>query len=686
MGGERARALLGWLEQREPEAVALLERLVAAESPSQDAAAQQRALSILVQELEQTGYVVRLVNGAGSVRHLYGRPARRRHRAPYQLVVGHVDTVWPVGTLAAMPVRREGDTLFGPGTYDMKAGLVQLVFALRALQALDLVPTVTPVLLVNADEEIGSGGSERLLRLLGRHAVRAFVLEGGDGAEGRLKIARKGVGRYTLTVRGRAAHVGTEFERGTSAILELSHQIQRLFALNDGSRGVTVNVGTIDGGLRPNVVAPEASASIGVRSPTETIAREIDLAIRSLEPVVEGCSLEVEGNLGRPPMEPTRRNRALLATAQRLGDELGLTLEDAGLVGGGSDANTLSLCTATLDGLGPVGGGAHSVDEHVRISSLGERAALIAMLLLEPPTQRSRAAGRRRKARLIVASSGENETSVDLARVWSELGVGAELVSPGELQARLRAGDTVLGRLDVLPTLDGVEPGLFELLRAERRGFRVLNPAAVLLTTHDKLRTARLLEHAGLAHPRAVHVGANGALPRLAFPVVVKPRFGSWGKDVVRCRTAGELARCLQQVRSRPWFRRHGALVQELVQPRGYDLRVIVAGGRAVGAIERVAAPGEWRTNISLGGSKRPCVPSPAAAALAVAAAEAARAALVGVDLLPVGSGYTILELNGAVEFDAEYSYPGCDVYAEIVDAFGPRANRTEHVLTLATR
>jgi len=368
----------------EPDMVVLLETLVSAESPSMVATAQQGPFTALAAELSEIGYDIRRVHGTGVGDHLYARPRDRAHGAPFQLLIGHMDTVWPLGTLTRMPVRREGDLLYGPGTYDMKAGLVQAVFALRALQAFELSPSVTPVAVFNADEEVGSDDSGRVIRSLAAGAERAFVLEGGEGCDGRLKIARKGVVRYELTVRGRAAHAGTSFERGASAIFELSHQIQRLFALNDPERGVTVNVGMVDGGLRPNVVAPHAAASIDVRVPNGVAARELDDAIRGLQPVLAGTSLEVTGGAGRPPMEPTARNRHLLDTARRVGRSLGLELEDAGLVGGGSDANTTSLCTATLDGLGPVGDGGHAADEHIRISTIPDRAALLAMLLLEP--------------------------------------------------------------------------------------------------------------------------------------------------------------------------------------------------------------------------------------------------------------------------------------------------------------
>jgi glutamate carboxypeptidase len=321
--------------------------------------------------------------------HLYARPAAGRRGARFQLVVGHMDTVWPVGTLERMPVRRDGDILFGPGTYDMKAGLAQFVFAAKALAAAGLVPSVTPVLLVNTDEEIGSPTSEAMIERLARRADRALVLEAGEGPDGRLKIARKGVGRYRLLVHGRASHAGTSFEEGVSAVLELSHEVQRLFALNDAAHGVTVNVGTIDGGMRPNVVAPQASADIGVRVPTAQSARRLDSSLRSLQPILPGSSLELSGGLGRPPMTASARNRALLAAAQRLGRTLGLSLDDAGVVGGGSDANTTSRHTATLDGLGPIRDADHAPDEHIRVHSTLDRTALLALLLLEPLRQSS---------------------------------------------------------------------------------------------------------------------------------------------------------------------------------------------------------------------------------------------------------------------------------------------------------
>jgi glutamate carboxypeptidase len=290
-----------------------------------------------------------------------------------------------------MPLHEQDGQLYGPGVADMKGGLVEIVFALRALHELGLRPSVTPIVLVNTDEEIGSRDSTRLIRLLGRGAERAFVLESGEGADGRLKIARKGLGRFVVTVHGRPAHAGADFEHGVSAILELSHQVQRLFALNDPARGITVNVGTIDGGLRPNVIAPQARAIVDVRVPDAAAAHEVEEAIQGLTPILPGAAIEASGRIRRPPMEPLARNRTLLATAQRLGHGLGLSLEDAGLVGGGSDANTTSLFTATLDGLGPVGEGSHAHDERISTTTLPERTALLALLVLEPAATEVRA-------------------------------------------------------------------------------------------------------------------------------------------------------------------------------------------------------------------------------------------------------------------------------------------------------
>ena len=386
MGVEPA-AVLSWLRAREDDLAALLLELVFAESPSTEPGSERLALGILGAELHRAGYDARVVPGRGSSGdHLYAEPRRRRRRAPHQLVVGHIDTVWPVGAVRRMPPRIDRGRLYGPGAYDMKGGLAQLVFALRAIAELGWEPAVTPAVFVNSDEEIGSGDSRRWIRMLARGAERALVLEPPEGAAGRLKTARKGVGRFRVTIFGRAAHAGASPEQGVSAILELAHQVERLFQLNDPDRGITVNVGTIDGGLRPNVVAPEAAALVDARAPTPAGAHDVERAIRSLRPTRPELSIQVEGGFAHPPMVQTDGNRALARRARALGLTLGLSLLEAPVVGGGSDANFTSELTPTLDGLGAVGGGAHAVDEHVVVSSLPDRAALLALLLLEPTT------------------------------------------------------------------------------------------------------------------------------------------------------------------------------------------------------------------------------------------------------------------------------------------------------------
>ena len=272
---------------------------------------------------------------------------------------------------------------------------------------------------------------------------------------------------------------------------------------------------------------------------------------------------------------------------------------------------------------------------------------------------------------ICVLGSATNTTNIDLVRIWRDARLDAILLSPLEVQSRLGPGAVALGRLDVLPSLDGVEPGLFALLLLERGRMQVLNRASALIAVHDKLLTASRLSSAGLPHPSTVGWRGNRRIP-LKPPLVLKPRFGSWGRDVFLCRDQEEVARVLRAVRERPWFVRHGALLQELVPPRASDLRLVVAGGAVVGAGRRVAAQGEWRTNVSLGGRLLPTNPSPTARLLAIAAASAVGADLVGVDLLPLdGDEYVVLELNGAVEFDERYSLTERGIHLDAADALG---------------
>jgi ribosomal protein S6--L-glutamate ligase len=270
-----------------------------------------------------------------------------------------------------------------------------------------------------------------------------------------------------------------------------------------------------------------------------------------------------------------------------------------------------------------------------------------------------------RREELVGIVGWRQETNDLIVEAWRKLGITAGMLSPSDARLLLGCHDVAIGRFDVSESLDGVQPGLEVLTELERNGVRVLNTVDALLNAHDKLRTTRLLVGAGLPHPNTAHVTAPDEVADITPPVVVKPRFGSWGTDVFRCETQGELARTLAELCARPWFIRHGALVQELVPPTGYDLRLVVAAGHVVGATERVARPGEWRTNVALGGTRRPTQPSREVCALGVRAAEVIGADLVGVDLLPASGGYVVLELNGAVEFDRAYDLGGSNVFTE---------------------
>ena len=373
-----APELLGWLRDRQEQMTGLLIELAAAESPSRDGAAQEVVRSILRDRLEDLGLHVERLEGIDGCDHL--RAVADGAATAHQLLLGHFDTVWPVGTISHMPVEMREGRLYGPGVFDMKGGIVQTLFALEAISELAIPMPYPPVVLLNSDEEIGSPDSRRHVEALAAGAERAFVMEPSYGRRGRLKTGRKGVGRFTLKVTGVASHAGLDPTAGASAILEVSHQVERLFELNDADRGVTVNVGTIDGGMGANIVAPEARAEIEARVRTAADADAVESAIRGLEPSGQRLELRIEGGFRRPPLEPTPRNRKLWQSALSAAADLGIEIEEA-QVGGASDGNFASALTATLDGLGAVGDGAHAQHEHVVLERMPERAALLACLL-----------------------------------------------------------------------------------------------------------------------------------------------------------------------------------------------------------------------------------------------------------------------------------------------------------------
>ena len=381
--------ILEEVRSRRSEWTGYLTDLANLESPTWEPGSQEPVRRMLGDSLEGLGFRVRQGSpSAGGP--LVASVPRMRGRSP-QLVVGHTDTVWPVGTLARMPVGLDGSVLRGPGVFDMKAGLTNVVIALRALSELRLEPVLAPIIFVNSDEESGSRGSERHLRRLARRASRAFVLEPALGPTGRLKTARRGIARYRVHIRGRSAHAGLDPERGASAVRELAGIVDRLCSFAEPTRGTFVNVGRVEGGTFANVVATEANADVDVRFETVADGARLDGAIRALEPMVPGCHVEVSGGINRPPMERTPRNQALWEAAREVGALIGLALED-GLAGGGSDGSTTSQETATLDGLGAVGDGAHAEHEHVDVDRSLERCALLACLLLLPDPSQTRAA------------------------------------------------------------------------------------------------------------------------------------------------------------------------------------------------------------------------------------------------------------------------------------------------------
>ena len=381
-----------FLAERRNDIVALLMELANLESPSLVPESQHAVQELLTRRLEAIGFVARLFPGEKTGGHLYlsreEAPKEAKHAAegaPVQLLLGHTDTVWPIGTVQGMPVDwNEGeDVIRGPGVFDMKAGIVQMVFALEALSALGFQPTVAPTLFLNSDEEIGSPESQGHVERLAQVSSRVLVLEPALGPEGLMKTTRRGVGRFEIRVVGRASHSGVAPEEGASAIQEMALVIQALHALTDFEQGITVNVGTVSGGTGVNVVAAECRASVDVRVATLSDGRWVNDVILGLEATTPGTRMEVEMVLDRSPMEATPRNRILWEAIQGCGRRLGLELEGAES-GGASDGNTTSLFTATVDGLGAVGHGAHAHHEHVRVSKLLERTTLLALILMMP--------------------------------------------------------------------------------------------------------------------------------------------------------------------------------------------------------------------------------------------------------------------------------------------------------------
>ena len=381
MNSQVSEQIMNWLDSKKEEMLSFLENLVKAESPSKDPGAHLAAQLLLTEKLESVDFQVTKINGLNTGGHLFARPIHRSKGTPLQLLLGHSDTVWPLDTLEKMNFSIDDGKIKGPGVYDMKAGLTQIIFSLKLIKDLGLPLSVDPVVFINSDEEIGSRESTKYIKWLSNICERAYVLEPPLGLRGKLKTARKGLGRFTIEVTGREAHAGLDPTKGASAILELSHQIQNLFAMNDYERGITVNVGLIEGGQSANVIAGSSKAVIDARVPTMKDAKELTDKINALQPSSPEYKINITGAFGRPPMEETEENRKLWELAKKEGKKLGLELEDA-KVGGGSDGNTTSQFTATLDGLGTTGDGAHAIHEFAFVEHLIERTALLTLLIL----------------------------------------------------------------------------------------------------------------------------------------------------------------------------------------------------------------------------------------------------------------------------------------------------------------
>ncbi len=361
--------------------MARIRRMVECESPSDDRAAVERFQDLLATELGANGRVRRHAGGAYA-RHLTAEirlPGRTR--TGRLLVLGHADTVWPIGTLAHMPFRNARGRLWGPGVMDMKGGLAIFLAAVECLRELDIAAPHRVLLQVNSEEEVGSASSRALTEMHARESLAVLVLEPGAGPTGKLKTARKGIGDYRVTVHGRASHAGVDFEAGASAVVELARQIEKMTAFTDVARGTTVNPGVIRGGTRSNVVAAEATAHVDIRIARLRDAAPLDRKFQGLKPFDRRCRIEITGGLNRPPMERTAGIRKLFGIARKQAALLGIELEESA-TGGGSDGNfTAALGIPTLDGLGVVGAGAHADDESLPVDRLADRTALLALLL-----------------------------------------------------------------------------------------------------------------------------------------------------------------------------------------------------------------------------------------------------------------------------------------------------------------
>jgi glutamate carboxypeptidase len=378
------KALLRALKPRLPEMIRTLRGLVEAESPSLEKAPAGRFCHVLAREWRRRGARVEIISQKDRGGHLRVSwpPRAEKNPAGQLLVLGHYDTVYASGTLRKMPFRIRGGKAYGPGIFDMKAGIVQALFALEALHALRVPLRKRIVFLWTSDEEIGSATSRKLIEREARRSGAVFVLEPSFGPRGLLKTSRKGVGEAEVVVHGRASHAGLAPQEGINAAHELARQIARIEEWNNPRRGITVNAGILEGGTRVNVIPERARAVFDLRASGLRDMRRLEKRFRALRPILPGAQLEIRGGFSRAPLE-RKMSATLFARAKKLASQMGITLGECA-AGGGSDGNfTAALGVPTLDGLGAVGDGAHSAREHIVIRKMPERAALLAALLAD---------------------------------------------------------------------------------------------------------------------------------------------------------------------------------------------------------------------------------------------------------------------------------------------------------------
>jgi glutamate carboxypeptidase len=377
------RKILRLLKSREAEMVRTLGLFVRCESPSHDKRAVDRFGEIVAAQWRERDAKVRVLAVAKLGNQVRAEiDLRSGTRTKQQIMIlGHLDTVYPLGTLAKTPFRISGGRAWGPGTFDMKGGLVLALFALDALKAAGIEPAKRLVFLWTSDEEIGSESSRQAIETEALRSDAVLVLEPSFGRDGRLKTARKGVGSAQITVTGRSAHAGVDPEKGVNAVQELALQIERLMKVSNRGLGIAVQTTVVSGGTVSNVIPEHAHAEVDIRFSRAADGPRLNRKLRSFGPISKGARVEIRGGTNRPPLERTAAVRALFRHAQSLMRDMGLPLGEAS-TGGGSDGNlTGALGVPTLDGLGAVGDFPHSPREHIIIRALPERAALLAGLL-----------------------------------------------------------------------------------------------------------------------------------------------------------------------------------------------------------------------------------------------------------------------------------------------------------------